>query len=131
MPTLLILTMLLSVFIIAVLLARVFRSRSGALRTMDLAAAFSPAIAFGAFIGACAQVALAVPPGRFVGTIITVTVGAQVAVLLLLVWHFCRKSLALSRAKTVATVIACGVVQYECGELVGLVLGKLMLATLQ
>ncbi len=97
---------------------------------MDVAAALSPAIAFGAFIGACAQVALAIPPVSFIGPVITVTLWGQVAVLLLLVWHFCRKVLKLSRAKTVATVIACGIVQYACGELVGLALGKLLVATL-
>lgn len=129
MPCLLILSMLLSVLLIAILLARVFRNRSGALRTMDLAAVFSPAIAFGTFIAAFTQVVLAISQYSFMG-LVAVMVGGQPVVLLLLVWHFCRKLLALSRRQTAATVIACGIVQYGCACLVVFVLSQLLLVIL-
>lgn len=125
-PSVLILSSLLSVFLIAVLLTRVFRSRSGALRTMDLAAVFSPAIAFGAFIAAICQVVQSIHYG--IMGIVEVMVWSQDVVLLLLVWHCCRKLLALSLTKTVLMVIACGLLKYGAGCAVGFASSQLFLA---
>ena len=127
-PSSLILSMVLSVFLIAVLLARVFRSRCGTLRAMDLAAVFSPAVTFGAFIHACVDVVMAIAQYNSFLVLVSVAVWAQTGVLILLVWHFCRRLLVLSRGKTVATVIVCGIMHYGCQMLVFLAARQILLA---
>lgn len=125
-PSLLILSSLLSIFVIAILLARLYQSRCGVLRDIDFVAILSPALAIGAFIAANCQVVQSIHYG--IMGLVEVMVWSQDVVLLLLVWHCCRKLLALSRTKTVVTVIACGIVHFGCGMLVSYILTSIQFA---
>ncbi|UCE59947.1 MAG: hypothetical protein JSU63_21195 [Phycisphaerales bacterium] len=111
-PTLQVLTMLLSIFLITVFLAHVFRHRLGALRDMDFAVMLSPAITCGAFIAAFTVVVLAISQYSLMELIAVAVCGQAVVLLLVLVWHFCRKLLGLSWAKAVAIVMVCVLLQF-------------------
>ena len=110
---------LLSVAVIALLLFGLFRGRLGSLRCIDLAAVYSPAVAFGAFIQATIRiVAVAVfSPERLVIFYYfhMAVFWAQTIVLLLLFGFSCRRLLHLSRWKTVGMLIIGGVLEHVCG----------------
>ncbi len=125
MPSLLTLPLLLSVFPIAFLLTRLFRSHSGALRTTDFAALLSPAITLGAFIAAVTDV-LQTPLQHASTVLSTLKAYGGDAALLLLVWHLCRKLLALSRVRTGAMVVVCWVLLHGVYVAVDSVLTSLL-----
>ncbi len=129
-PIMQVLTMLFSIFLIAMLVTRMFRNRIGGFQTKDIAVVLSPTITFGAFIAAFCQVVLAISQYSLLWILGGVMLCGQVVVLLLLVWHCCRKALALSRAKTVAMVITCGILQYGCAMGASFVLSQIRLAIL-
>lgn len=115
---------LLSVVVMAALISRLFRGKLGSLRSLDIAAVYSSAVAFGAFIAAFAQVVLAVS----FGTLSVVMYGAvwgQMVVLLLLLWFTCRRLLSLSRWKTVEMLIIGVIVEFGCGAAVSWLLWRL------
>lgn len=122
LPILSILYALLSVAVIALLIFGLFRARLGSLRCFDIAAMFSPAVAFGALIHATMRVVAAVvfSPDGFVIAIYLVMAAfwAQTIVLLLLIGFSCRRLLHLSRWKTIGMLIVGGVLEYVCGYVV-------------
>ena len=105
--------MVLSALVVGWILVRFFRRRVLELRTVDLAAFLAPAIVSGGFVVAVLQ---AIMPlfGDAYGAWGVLAACSQPAVLLLLVWHCCRKVLLLGRAKTVGMLFACGLVEYAC-----------------
>ena len=123
LPLMQMLSVLLSVVVMAALITRLFRGKLGSLCSLDLAAAYSSAVAFGAFIAAFAQAVL-----LSFGTLSVVMYGAvlgQVVVLLLLLWFTCRRLLSLSRWKAVEILIIGGVVECGCGATVSWALWRL------
>ena len=117
LPLMQMLSVLLSVVVMAALISRLFRGKLGSLRSLDLAAVLSSAIAFGAFIAAFAQVVLAVSFGTL-SAVMYVAVLAPMVVLLLLLWFTCRRLLSLSRWKAVGMLFIGGVVECGCGTAV-------------
>lgn len=119
MSALQILIVLLSAVVMALLIGRLFRGRLTAIRTMDMAALLSPAVAFGALIYAIVSL---VP--RFIQDSVNETVNvyyyAQPLVLMLLVWFACRRLLVLSKLKSIGMVIVSGVAMYLISLVAGM-----------
>ncbi|UCC31639.1 MAG: hypothetical protein JSU86_05045, partial [Phycisphaerales bacterium] len=118
--------MLVSVVVIGFLIRLVSQGKLGALRAVDIAAAHSPAVAFGAFIWAFALVVAAVSQ-HILDVIMFMRVWAQPVVLLLLVWFSCRRLLSLSRWKTLEMLVVAGVAAYGCGWAVSALLWTVLL----
>ncbi len=119
------LSALLSVVVMAVLIGRLFREKLGSLRSLDIAAAYIPAVSFGAFILALARVTVAVSPGtRWVAMYGGAL--ASMVVPLLLLWFTCRRLLSLSRWRAVGMLIIGGVVEFGCGAAVAWPFGRLL-----
>lgn len=123
-PTLQMLSVLLSILVIAAVVCRLFRGKLGSLRVLDVAAFHSSAVAFGAFIFTLAEIIDAVF-FRSAFLILFGTVCAQIVVLLLLLWFICRRVLSLSRWQASGVLIAGGIVQYGCGAAVSWLLFRL------
>ena len=119
--------MLVSVVVIGFLIRLVSRGKLGALRAIDIAAAHSPAVAFGAFIWAFAEVVDAISQHTLISATMFVGFCAQPVVLLLLVWCCCRRLLTLSRWKSVEMLIVAGVTVLWCGEAVSALLRMVLL----
>jgi hypothetical protein len=130
LPTQQVLTMLLSIFLVAVLVARVFRRRLGVLRDMDLVAILSPGIVLGAIIDAALRLAFAISGPVLIDIMVWGHTWAQTAVLLLLVWYCCRRLLTLSLPMTIVMLVVCGLLQYGTAEAVSYMLSSLMLLIL-
>lgn len=122
--------MLVSVMVIGFLIRLVSRGKLRALRAVDIAAAHSPAVAFGAFIWAFAAVVAAISQYTLIGATMFVGVFAPPVVLLLLVWCCCRRLLTLSRWKSVEMLVVAGVAVHWCGGAVSALLWKVQILLL-
>lgn len=114
---------LLSVAVITLFILWLFRGKLGSLRRIDLAAVYTPAVAFGAFIVAIERVVVAVLGPYDAWTVIHLDWAAswaQLIALLVLLGFSCRRLLHLSRSKTVGMLIVGVVLDYVCGFAVDL-----------
>lgn len=115
LPAVQVFSMALAVFVAAFFLTRVSRGRVGILRTMDVAAVFSPTVLLGALIWGMMAVIDASLKHQFPAPFTVVAICAQPVILLSFVWFCCRRLLSLNRRGAVGVVCVCGALLYLCG----------------
>ena len=119
LPVMSVLFALFHTAVIALIVFGPFRGRLGSLRYFDLAAVYSPAVAFGTFIQATMRVIDGVvfsPDGLMIFFYLQLAaMRAPMIVLLLLFGFSCRRLLHLSRWKTIGMLIVGGVLAHVCG----------------
>jgi hypothetical protein len=120
------LSVLLSIVVMAALISRIFRDRIGSLRALDIAAFLGSAVAFGAFILAFAQAVYAVT-SRSSTVVAYAAVPGNMAIVLVLVWYTSRRLLSLGCWKAVSMLVLGGFIEFGCFSSVFWLLQRLSL----